>query len=792
MFKLKNLILLLLLSTPLFSQHKIQINDQGNTKLFKDLGDCKHFLDEEGNIVEDLSGDIYYDCYNDDANSLFLRWDDKGTIDLRNLVSDMMDSLQLTDVTGGGIWDTLDVIVLTGMHTEQASELNWKGNIFNLDTIGNLEWIPYYGFKGDGNSTYINTNFNPYQASISGSKLQRNNASFSISLDSLGGTGAYHGLSNGASSLMIVPNYFGECYGRAISTANTTQANTGTNQVFTVSRQDGTSHHLYVGKNKSSAEASSFNLSNIDLNLYVLARNNNNVAGQYSSNNVNAYLIGGALTDDQVNRWNDLIDWFIGEIRIIGLEANISAVENTFYLQSAINGGNKNILVDKKGTYLLDSTIFIYSNTELNFANDVFIQQNRNYSNVFANIGIITKDTTRNIQINGLNLITDGKQASPEHTWGLRGKLGFLYIDSLVITNFICRDGGSLQFMIQIGGWNNLYIDNVIIESQKDGIDLLAGGNGVIKNCYLETYDDAIFLGAVGFPTAQLEVIGDVHDISFTNINYYDSTRTYPARGCYVMLASWNDWTIDSVYQTGDMCLNDGKLYQCANSNGFFDTAAIAPTHNADTITGVDGITWHYIDTTNIYKSNVYNISFDSSSFYDCSNFLYFANINSEYSRNIYPGTEDSSVAYNFSVNNSTINNTRALNVSTNILDITFSNCNFDSLDYFILNTSSGLESDSVYVISEENNFTNSSLSKFIYAYTKKIVLESTNDTYSNSTFVNSVFSIEPASGILRVINNQTLPFSSLTNISPETNDICTDLTGTYQWDGDSWEEYIP
>ena len=74
--------------------------------------------------------------------------------------------------------------------------------------------------------------------------------------------------------------------------------------------------------------------------------------------------------------------------------------------------------------------------------------------------------------------------------------------------------------MIEFGKWTNVNIDGVNIESGKDGLVFFTGNNAIIRDVRLKTGDDGIFLGGVGFPSVQLEVLGDVSDMEFININY--------------------------------------------------------------------------------------------------------------------------------------------------------------------------------------------------------------------------------------------------------------------------------
>jgi len=720
-----------------------------------------------------------YNLYNDAADSLFSRMDVQPTSLEKSLISNMIDSLQFYE-----IWDSIDALYLTSMPTQQQATLNWIRDSFNLTPVGEPTFTAYYGFTG-ASGKYLNTGFTP---SLDGINYTLNSASFGIGIDSLGGLNAYHGARNNPAgrNVYINPVTTGNAACRINSSGGTTAANTRLNEIFIANRLLSTVQELYIGKTKYSGNVNSTTL--VEYEIFLLAMNSSGTAGSFSTNNINFAFMGGGLSQAKIEKLNDLVDWFNVEMRMLGLLAASSSSQRTSLLQAVLSGGDKTVTLPSIDTLKFSSTIFLDNRTTLNCGNTV-VAKDASYSNVFINRGATTKTFNTDITINNLTLATRDYDAVPENAAGMRGHLSFFFIKNLTLTDFECRDGGDYQYMIQLAKWENVLLDGIIIESDKDALDFLCGHDAVVRDAYIESYDDCIFIGPVGYPSSQPEAMGDVYNIEFININYYDSTRTLPARGCFVYTSSWADWTADSTYKTGDFALNSGYLYQCNNANNFSATAANAPVHTSGTEVGADGISWHCIDTANYYYANVYDISFDSCLFYDPSQFFAFSNDNDAFMRNIYPGTESLSKAYNFTVTNSTFSRTRAAFANLNIEELNFENCVFDSMQYFIVNTSKGLTGDSIQINSTNCTFTNLS-ETFLYAFTKKLVYTSTGDSYDNSVFVNTIYGPPTGTGYLRVINNQTLPFNTLANLSPLTGDICRDLTGIKQWDGDSWENY--
>ena len=177
--------------------------------------------------------------------------------------------------------------------------------------------------------------------------------------------------------------------------------------------------------------------------------------------------------------------------KAFGFLPTASADQNVIALQTAVSGGGL-IIIDTPGVYELNDTILLDSNTKLICTHGVVFKKVAPYCNVLLNRGALTKEYNENITIDGLEISVNGYEEMPTLVYGLRAQLGFFYIKNLSIKNFICLDGGPRQFLIYIVTWEHLYIDNVRLAGDKDGVKLNNGHDAVISNLDLTTYDDGI------------------------------------------------------------------------------------------------------------------------------------------------------------------------------------------------------------------------------------------------------------------------------------------------------------
>jgi len=92
--------------------------------------------------------------YHSKAVDLFNSMTVQPTPALKQLISDTIDGL-ITD----GVFDKADCLYVRGVHTAQAACLNWVKRAHDSTLVNSPTFTPKVGFKGDGSTKYIRTNY---------------------------------------------------------------------------------------------------------------------------------------------------------------------------------------------------------------------------------------------------------------------------------------------------------------------------------------------------------------------------------------------------------------------------------------------------------------------------------------------------------------------------------------------------------------------------------------------------------------------------------------------------------
>ncbi|MHB8131100.1 MAG: hypothetical protein ACYDEX_19135 [Mobilitalea sp.] len=179
-----------------------------------------------------------------------------------------MIDFTIIDLKKKGIWEELDFYVRYNLHTQQASTLNWKGNVYNHIGYNAPTWEAKKGFS-TGHNGYLNTGFSPTR----GDKFKLGNNSFGLNIMSEPGESpnGIMGSRNGNRTYLVA---------KTITTNYTTIYNSGTQYIAInhgsrikalANRRLGTSmSNIQNGNLNTQIKAEGvFD----DLNFYVLAMN---------------------------------------------------------------------------------------------------------------------------------------------------------------------------------------------------------------------------------------------------------------------------------------------------------------------------------------------------------------------------------------------------------------------------------------------------------------------------------------------------------------------------------------
>lgn len=274
-----------------------------------------------------------------------------------------------------------------------------------------------------------------------------------------------------------------------------------------------------------------------------------------------------------------------------------SAEDNREALQSILNGGGK-VVVNRQGTYDLSGTVFIDSGTHLVFADGVVINKCRDSAGVapayvFVNRGAFTR-TYDDITIEGLNLRInriDQGHSGAQPILGLQGSLSFFYVKNLTVRDFTTLDVGYANFALQVCTFENILLEGIHIEGDKDGIHLGRGKGFVLRNCKIRTYDDPVALNAHDYIISNPE-LGWLEDGVVENCTDLADDET-TGFFCRILAGGWREWTEGMELQNSDAVLSGGRIYRVnGQADGVRYVSRFRPVHETGVVDYGDGIAW--------------------------------------------------------------------------------------------------------------------------------------------------------------------------------------------------------
>ncbi len=323
-----------------------------------------------------------------------------------------------------------------------------------------------------------------------------------------------------------------------------------------------------------------------------------------------------------------------------GFSPDASGLENAKALQKAVDIGGT-VVVSVPGSYKMATTVYIGSNTTLQFGNNISLKkvdEKGAFTHVILNKGALTKTYDQNIVIDGLQIVVNGMDKQYTEIFGLRGQLAFFYVKDLKITRFRCLDLMKNQFCIQVCTFEDLIVDDVIIKGQKDGVHLGPGKRFKISNGVFQTFDDAVALNAHDYASSNPElgwiengIVENCHDLTAENTTGYF---------CRILAGAWIDWKAGMEVQQSDAVVSNGRIYRVqAKPDGTIYKSLNPPTHE----TGkkeVDGITWVMVQKDTIHTCGVRNVIFKNLFLEKPRIGLSIHFDNDKFSRSYYPGAQ--------------------------------------------------------------------------------------------------------------------------------------------------------
>ncbi len=364
-----------------------------------------------------------------------------------------------------------------------------------------------------------------------------------------------------------------------------------------------------------------------------------------------------------------------------GFSPEASGIRNTEALQRAVDQAGT-IVVSAAGTYKIAGTVYIGSNTSLIFGDNIIIKKVNEegaFTHVLLNKGALTKTYDHHISIEGLRIMVNGIDKRFTEVYGLRGQLAFFYVKDVKIEHFRCLDLSKMQFAIHICTFEDLLINDVMIEGDKDGIHLGRGKRFTIRNGVFKTYDDAIALNAHDYATSNPElgwiengVIENCHDLNAENTTGYF---------CRILGGAWVDWKPGIEVQQSDAVVSNGKIYRVqAQPDGTIYKSITPPLHDTGSKV-IDDINWGVIQNDVTYTAGVRNVIFRDIFLEKPRTAFSIHFDNDRYSRSYYPGAlvpvQEQLLFDNVHALHDSEKDFLSINTPVNV--ITFNNCVFEN-----------------------------------------------------------------------------------------------------------------
>ncbi len=297
-----------------------------------------------------------------------------------------------------------------------------------------------------------------------------------------------------------------------------------------------------------------------------------------------------------------------------GFLPNAKPKQNALALQQAVKDGGT-VFVTEPGVYDIDGTVILKGDTSLIFGTGVSIKritskEDRKTSYLFVNEGAYKRVYDENIRIKGLHLICNGAgdYGFQRDIIGLAGHLAFFYVKNLVLEDIKCYDLPAHGFCIHVCTFEDIRIENIHIEGDKDAVHLGKGKRFLIRHGLFRTFDDPIALNAHDYSTSNPQlgwiedgIIEDCYDLN------YDSTTGF---FCRILAGSWVDWYQGMQVQNSDTVVSEGRIYRVVmKADGAVYTSHTRPVHKHG-IEVLDDICWVMVQEGSEYNCGCRNIVF--------------------------------------------------------------------------------------------------------------------------------------------------------------------------------------
>lgn len=232
------------------------------------------------------------------------------TVLLNTLVKDLKNGLNISALS-----DAFDTMYVLAGETEESSLRNLVKNANYATAVNSPNFTAFEGFKGDGLTSYLNSNYNP---NTEGVRYTKDNSSISVYVRQMhtmtsAGTMMF-ALEDGTNFIRFIPNRTGSStYWNLNSVAESTALGLSqtTNGIYTLDRSSNSNFNFYrnnvLVENQNKVSSS---IPNGD--LYLLARNNIGLdVSNWSSSQISIVSAGKSFTKAEQLIINNAIEAYM-------------------------------------------------------------------------------------------------------------------------------------------------------------------------------------------------------------------------------------------------------------------------------------------------------------------------------------------------------------------------------------------------------------------------------------------------------------------------------------------------
>ena len=300
----------------------------------------------------------------------------------------------------------------------------------------------------------------------------------------------------------------------------------------------------------------------------------------------------------------------------LGFKPGNNAYENSLALQRAVECG-KEITVKEAGVYDVSETVLIGDNTTLIFEKGITLRRQPSKSGkntpVFLNSGCDSATYNRNITIIGLHIDCNGVEDTDygfdTNRVGLRAHVGMIFVKNLTVRDYSCVGLLKEDYGIQISAFENVLLEDLFFEGDKDGVHLGWGKDFIIRRGKFRTFDDPIALNAFDYSTSNTHVgwieNGLIEDC--TDLDDKSTTGFF----CRILGGAWCDWEKGMSVQHSDTVCHGGRVYRAVmQPDGIFRVSNVPPTHSEPWVAiEYGGIKWVCVRNEAVYDCGCRNIT---------------------------------------------------------------------------------------------------------------------------------------------------------------------------------------